>query len=164
MKVESESKRNKIIVAGVILGAAAFGLLLVYFAFLNDSFSTNIRPFGTYASIQTAVFNGTEVSYTVQWNSPNYTPLYAQITSPNSDEANSPVCDMPAPDGQVYVLPFATTTPSTALSQVTLEIAVKSSTNSTQFSIEYELNQMTAAPGDLVPTSYSCSEPAGANM
>ncbi len=165
MKVERQSRRNKLIVAAVVIGAAAFGLLLAYLAYQNDSFPTQQRPFGNYATVESAVFNGTEVFYTIQWNSPNYSPQFAQMTSQNSDEANSPVCDMPAPTGQVYVLPFSTTSPSTGLSSVVLDIAVKSSTNSTvSFTLEYTVSQMTAQQGNLSPSSYTCSEPAGQDM
>ncbi|HXW36810.1 MAG TPA: hypothetical protein VEJ36_02760 [Nitrososphaerales archaeon] len=159
--------RAKLVVILLVVGSAVFGLFLGYLAYVNDSFPVAQRPFGAYASVLSSVFNGTEVNYKIQWLSPGYVPEYAQITSPNSDEANSPVCSIgvsSAASGETFELPFSTTSPTTALSSVTLSIAVQSSNKSASFTIQYTLDTMNAVPGDIQPSTYACYESAGADM
>lgn len=153
----------KLVVVVMLLGAVAFGLYLGYLQYANQSFPTAQKPFTEYASVTEFEFNGTEVYYKVQWVAAgNYTPLYAQITSNGDDEANSPVCSLglnaSASRGQILELPFAIASgPTTALSDVELLVAVRANTNMSQFTIEYPLGSVTAQPGDITPSTFSCS-------
>jgi hypothetical protein len=158
--------RVAVIVA--IVGASAFGLYLGYLAYTNDSFPAQQKPFGEYASVVSSTFNGTEVYYKLQWTASNeFIPLFAQLTSPTSDAANSPVCALnlsAISRGQTFDLPFAIATPSTSISSVDLAIAVRSVTNGTEFTIVYHVDSFTAQPGKIQPSTYACEQPAGANM
>ncbi|MDV3243818.1 MAG: hypothetical protein LYZ66_01430 [Nitrososphaerales archaeon] len=126
------------------------------------------RPFANFAAVTATEFNGTEIYFRLQWNSSgNFTPLYAQITSPSSDEANSPVCDLRVSSvvrGQSLDLPFATGAPSTSLTNVDLAIAVRANTNMTEFTIVYHVGQINAQPGMITPSGYACSQPPAPPM
>lgn len=158
----------RILVVVAIVGAATFGLFLGYLAYTNDSFPTQEKPFAEYASVVASDFNGTEYFFKVQWTtSGNFTPLYAQLTSPNSDEANTPVCGLNLTSisrGETVDLPFGISTPSTALSSVDLSIAVRSNVNMSEFTIVYHVDEVTAQPGIIQPSGYACEEPQGADM
>ena len=105
----------------MLVGALAFGLFLAYLEYQNQSFPATQKPFSDYATVVASEFNGTEVYFKVEWTtSGNFTPLYAQIGS-SVDAANSPVCDLGIASlskGQTVDLPFATTSPEGALSDV----------------------------------------------
>ncbi len=152
----------------VILGATAFGLYLAFIAWTSSSFPTATKPFGEYASVVTTQFNGTELYYRVQWNSTSgLLPLYAQIASPETDEANSPVCSLglnSVTAGQMIDLPFGIAAPKQTLASVDLYIAVGASSNSPQFTIDYHIDQINAQPGNITPSNYACTQPASSNM
>ena len=159
--------RTKTLVVAALVGAVAFGLLLGYLAYTNDSFPTQQKPFGEYASVVSSVFNGTEYYFRVQWISGNSTPLYAQLTSPSSDAANTPVCGFnitSVSEGQKIDLPFAISTPSTSLSSVDLSIAVRPNSSSAEFTIVYHIDQVEAQPGDIQPSTFACAQPPGSSM
>ncbi len=156
--------RAKLIVIAAIVAAAAFGLFLGYLAYTSDSFPTQQRPFGDYASIPSSTFNGSEYAFRVQWNNANYIPLYAQLTSPATDAANTPVCDLKlasVTSGQIIFMPFTITPESAALSNVDLSIAVSSATNSTQFTIAYNVPLVNATNSAITPSNVTCGEPPG---
>ena len=151
----------KVVVVVVVVGALAFGLVLGYLEYQNQSFPASTKPFGQYAQVVTSTFNGTEMYFKVMWTTQgNFTPLYAQIVS-SVDEANSPVCSIGIPSisrGQSIDMPFAVSGPTSALSDVELLIAVRANGNMTEFTIQYQMGQVVAHPGDIVPSTYSCSE------
>jgi hypothetical protein len=160
--------RSGAIILVVILGATVFGLYLGYLAWTGSSFPTATRPFSEYASVVTTQFNGTELYYKVEWNSASgLLPLYAQITSPETDEANSPVCSLglnTVATGQMIDLPFGIAAPKETLASVDLAIAVGTSQNSPQFTITYHIDSINANPGNIIPSNYACTEPASSNM
>ncbi len=160
--------RGGAVIAVVIVGAVAFGLYLAYVAWSGSSFPVATRPFAEYATVSSAQFNGTELLYKVVWNSSSgLLPLYSQITSPETDEANSPVCGLglgSVAPGQVIYLPFGIPAPKQTLASVDLAIAVGSNPNSPQFTIVYHIDQISAQPGTMVPSNYACSQPASSNM
>jgi hypothetical protein len=151
----------KTIVVIMIVGAVAFGLLLGYLEYENQSMPSAEKPFGDYANVVSVAFNGTEVDFKVEWTaSGNYLPLSAQIAS-DTDSANSPLCSLGMTSiakGQTVDLPFTTAEPETALVDVQLFIAVQTNTNKTQFTIEYDHGQINASPGDITPSTYACTQ------
>lgn len=147
----------------VLGGAVAFGLFLGYLAWANDSFPNQEGHFSQYAKVTSSSFNGTEFAFRVQWLSPDFTPLYAQLTSPSSDEANTIVCDVnssASAGNQTIFMPFGLSGPSTSLSNVDLSIAVQSRVNGTRFTIDYAVSSINATQGDIQPQDISCSEPS----
>lgn len=156
------------VVVAVIIGSTAFGLYLAYIAWTNSSFPTATRPFDDYASVVSTQFNGTELFYRVEWNSTSgLLPLYAQIASPETDEANSPVCSLGLSNltvGQMINLPFGIAAPKESLASVDLYIAVGTNQNSPQFTIDYHIDQISAQPGNIAPSNYACTEPASSDM
>ena len=154
---------GKVVVFFALAAAVVFGVVLAYLAWTNDSFPSQQRPFASYANVSSAVFNGTEYAFTVRWASGSYFPMFAQLTSPVSDVANSPVCSLnvsKASSGQVFFMPFGISSPSTSLSDLDLRIAVGSAVNGTSFTIDYHVNQVIASPGDILPANQSCTEPS----
>jgi hypothetical protein len=154
--------RGKTFVILAIGGAVAFGLLLGYLAWTNDSFPTQERPFSTYAKVGSSTFNGTEYAFRVQWLSSDFIPLYAQLTSPSSDSANTIVCDVNSTTvggNETLFMPFSLSSPSTSLTNVDLSIAVQSRVNGTQFTIDYNVGSVAAVQGDIQPQDLSCQEP-----
>lgn len=145
----------------MLVGALAFGLFLAYLEYENQSFPAAEKPFSNYATVIASEFNGTEVYFKVEWTtSGNFTPLYAQMVS-TVDAANSPVCGLGITSlskGQTIDLPFATTGPASALSDVQLFIAVRADTNMSEFTIQYQMGQVIAQPGNITPSTYACSE------
>jgi len=156
------------VIAVVILGATVFGLYLAFIAWTSSSFPVETKPFSDYATVVSTQFNGTELYYKVEWNSTSgLLPLYAQITSPQTDEANSPVCSLglsTVAAGQMIDLPFGIAAPKQTLASVDLAIAVGPSPNSPQFTIDYSIAQISAQPGDITPSNYACTQPASSNM
>lgn len=152
----------KLLVVVALVGAAVFGLFLGYLAYSNDSFPAQTRPFATYARVVYSSFNGTEYAFRVEWNSSNYVPLFTQLTSPATDAANTPVCDLKMSSvmsGQILFLPFSISPASATLSNVDLAIAVQSATNSTQFTIIYNVPLVNATNAVITPSNITCQEP-----
>jgi len=158
----------KMAVVIVICGSVAFGLYLAYLAWSTSSFPVQEKPFSDYAAVVSTQFNGTELAYRVEWNSTSgLVPLYAQITSPTTDEANSPVCGLgltSVAQGQMLDLPFGIAAPKETLASVDLAIAVGTNPNSPQFTIVYHIDQINANPGDITPSNYACTQPASSDM
>ena len=155
---------GKIIVVLAVVLATVFGLYLGYLAFANNSFPTQEMPFGNYASVVSSTFNGTEYAFVIQWNNATYLPLYAQLTSPATDEANTPVCGVGLTSvtvGQQVFMPF-TISPATAdLSNVDLSIAVGLSPSSPVFTIVYNVASISATNTPITPSNITCQEPQG---
>jgi len=154
----------KLLVVAAIVGAAAFGLYLGYLAYTSDSFPSQQRPFGDYASVVSSSFNGTEYAFHLQWNNPNYLPMFTQLTSTATDAANTPVCDLrlsSVNSGQIIFLPFTISPAKPALSNVDLAIAVQSATNSTQFTIVYNVPSVSATNAPITPSNITCQQPPG---
>jgi hypothetical protein len=156
------------VIAVVISGAVVFGLYLAFVAWSSSSFPTAEKPFSDYATVVSTQFNGTELYYRVEWNSTSgLVPLYAQITSPQTDEANSPVCDLglgSVASGQMLDLPFGIAAPKQTLASVDLAIAVGASPNSPKFTIVYHIDQINAQPGKITPSNFACTQQASSNM
>jgi hypothetical protein len=147
-----------------LVGAVAFGLFIGYLAYSSDSFPAQERPFAAYAKVVYSSFNGTEYAFRVQWNNSSYVPLFTQLTSPATDAANTPVCDLEVPsieNGQILFLPFTISPASAALSNVDLAIAVQSATNGTQFTIVYNVPLVNATNAAITPSNITCQEPLG---
>jgi hypothetical protein len=155
----------KLLVIVAIVGAVAFGGFIGYLAYATDSFPAQQRPFMNYADIVSSTFNGTEYAFRVQWLDGNYTPQFTQLTSPATDAANTPVCDLRLSgikSGQTFFLPFTISPESAALSNVDLSIAVQSATNSTQFTIVYNVLSVSATNTPITPSNITCQQPLGA--
>lgn len=158
------NRRAKAIVAVFIIGAVVFSLYLGVEAYENQSFPRQTEPFSQYATMTEARFNGTIYLFVLNWDNGGYTPLYAQMTA-DQDQANSPACQIgnsTVASGQTLTLPFSTNGPLTAVSDVDLWIAVKNNTSTSEFTIDYHVNNATAQIGDLPGINYSCVEVAGA--
>jgi hypothetical protein len=154
----------KLLVLAAIVGALIFGLYLGYLAWANDSFPAQQRPFGDYASVVSSSFNGTEFALSVTWDNSSYLPMYAQLTSPSTDAANTPVCDLglsAVHDGETIFLPFAITPASATLTNVNLAIAVKSVATGTEFTITYNMPSVPGSNEPILPSNVSCQQPAG---
>ena len=154
----------RMLVLLALVGAVAFGLFIGYLAYSNDSFPAQERPFADYAKVVYSSFNGTEYAFRVEWNSSSYLPLFTQLTSPTTDAANTPVCDLKmssVTSGQTIFLPFAISPASATLSSVALAIAVQSATNGTQFTIVYNVPLVNATNAAITPSNITCQEPLG---
>jgi len=152
----------KLLVVVALVGAVAFGLLVGYLAYSNDSFPAQTRPFASYAKVVYSSFNGTEYAFRVEWNSSNYVPLFTQLTSQATDAANTPVCDLKLSSmrsGETIFLPFTISPASATLSNVDLAIAVQSATNSTQFTIIYNVASVSATNAPITPSNITCQQP-----
>jgi len=152
----------KLLVVVALAGAVAFGLFVGYLAFSTDSFPAQTRPFASYARVVYSSFNGTEYAFRVEWNSSRYVPLFTQLTSPDTDAANTPVCDLNMSSikgGETIFLPFTISPESATLSNVDLAIAVQSATNSTQFTIVYSVPLVNATNALITPSNITCQEP-----
>jgi hypothetical protein len=152
----------KLLVLVALVGAVAFGLFVGYLAYSNDSFPAQTRPFASYARVLYSSFNGTEYAFRIEWNSSNYVPLFTQLTSPATDAANTPVCDLKMSSiasGQTIFLPFTISPESATLSNVHLAIAVQSATNSTQFTITYNVPLISATNAPITPSNITCQQP-----
>ncbi len=158
----SSTSRALIVVA--IVGAVVFGLSIGYLAFANDSFPSLVRPFGDYASVVTSSFNGTEFAFNLRWNNASYLPLYAQLTSPSTDAANTPVCGFglsKVQSGQRVFMPFTISPPSATLTNVDLSIAVRSLATGNEFTIVYNVRSISATNSLITPPNVSCQQPLG---
>ena len=156
--------KGRMLVLAAIIGAIAFGLLIGYLAYTNDSFPAQERPFSNYAKVISSTFNGTEYAFNVEWNSSSYVPLFTQLTSDATDAANTPVCDLQMSGirgGQMIFLPFTISPASAALSDVDLAIAVQAANNGTQFTITYSVPLVNATNTAITPSNITCQEPLG---
>jgi len=156
--------RAKLLVIAVVVAAVAFGLLLGYLAYADDSFPAQERPFGEYASVVYSSFNGTEFAFRVQWENASYVPIYTQLSSPSTDAANTPVCNLglaSTQKGQVIFMPFSISPASAALSDVDLSIAVRSATNNTSFTIIYNIPSINATNSAIIPSNIACQQVLG---
>jgi len=152
----------KLLVVVALVGAVVFGLFVGYLAYSNDSFPAQTRPFASYAKVVYSSFNGTEYAFRVEWNSSNYVPLFTQLTSQATDAANTPVCDLKLSSmrsGETIFLPFTISPASATLSNVDLAIAVQSATNSTQFTIIYNVASVSATNAPITPSNITCQQP-----
>jgi len=152
----------KVLVVVALVGAVVFGLFIGYLAYSNDSFPAQTRPFASYAKVVYSSFNSTEYAFRVEWNSSNYVPLFTQLTSPTTDAANTPVCDLKmssVESGETIFLPFTISPESATLSNVDLAIAVRSATNSTQFTIIYNVPLVRATNTPISPSNITCQQP-----
>jgi hypothetical protein len=155
----------KLLVVLALVGAVAFGLYIGYLAYANDSFPTQTRPFGDYAAVTSSSFNGTEFAFNITWNNASAIPLYAQLTSPATDAANTPVCEIGLASvtrGQSIFMPFTISPPSAALSNVDLSIAVKATATGSEFTIVYNVPGVNATNTPITPSDISCQQPLGA--
>jgi hypothetical protein len=153
----------KLLVIIAIVGAVAFGLYIGYLAYTNDSFPTAERPFANYANVTSYSFNGTEFAFTIRWENASAVPRYAQLSSPDSDAANTAVCDLQissASTGQTIFLPFTISPESPALQDVSLYIAVHPVTGG-DFSIMYSVASVSAGNGLILPSNVTCQQPLG---
>lgn len=155
---------TKVVVVVAVVGAVVFGLYLGYLAYSNDSFPAQQMPFTQYASVTWSSFNGTEFAFNVRWVSASYLPLFAQLTSPATDAANTPVCDMGYSSvraGQVIFMPFTISPASATLTNVDLAIAVKSVNTGGEFTIVYNVASVSATNAAITPSNVSCQQPLG---
>jgi hypothetical protein len=154
----------KAVIVAVVVGAVVFGGYVGYLAWTSDSFPVQQKPFAEYASISSAKFNGTEFAFDITWLRADSLPLYAQLTSAATDAANTPVCDTglaTVQAGQEVFMPFSISKNAQSLSNVELSIAVRSLVNGTEFTIVYTTANITAEPGNISPSGFSCQQPAG---
>ncbi len=152
----------RLVVVAALVGAVAFGLYLGYLAWTNDSFPSEVRPFADYAVVTSSTFNGTEFAFHIQWANSSYLPLYAQLTSPATDAANTPVCDTGLPSvssGQALFMAFAISPPSATVSNVDLSIAVRAVATGGEFTIVYNVASASASNSQIVPSNISCQQP-----
>ncbi|MDA4127350.1 MAG: hypothetical protein OK452_09165 [Thaumarchaeota archaeon] len=156
--------RSRALVITAVVGAAIFGLYVGYLALTNDSFPAQQRPFDQYARVVSSSFNGTEFAFQLRWLNGSYLPLYAQLTSPASDSANTPVCETQltkVASNQTLFMPFTISPPSATLTNVDLSIAVQSLPNGGQFTIVYNFASTSATNAAISPSNYSCHQPTG---
>ena len=152
------------IVVAVVVGAVVFGTYIGYLAWINDSFPAQERPFEEFASVTSSMFNGTEFAFRINWVNSSFLPLYAQLTSPATDAANTPVCDLglsSVSGGQDLFLPFTISPPSATVNNVDLSIAVRALATGSEFTIVYNVQSASASNGDISPSNVSCQQPLG---
>jgi hypothetical protein len=165
LKPTPRRRTARLIVVAAIIAAIGFGVYLGYLALSNDSFPSQERPFGDYANLTSSSFNGTEFAFRIQWNNASFLPLYAQLTSPATDAANTPVCDLQlsaVAKGQTIFMPFTISPPSATVNNVDLAIAVKSVATGTEFTIVYNIPSASATNSPISPSNVSCRQPLGA--
>jgi hypothetical protein len=88
--------------------------------------------------------------------------MFTQLTPSSTDAANTPVCDIglsSVQKGQVIFLPFAISPAAVALSNVDISIAVQSASNSTAFTITYNIPSISASNSTITPTNIACQQP-----
>lgn len=154
----------KLVVLVAIAGAVAFGLYVGYLAYANDSFPTRTEPFVNFANVTSYAFNGTEFAFRLTWENASALPLYAQLTSPSTDAANTPVCDLGignVSSGQEIFMPFAISPESATLSDVHLSIAVRPLAGGGEFTIVYNVPVIAAGNSPIIPSNIACREPPG---
>lgn len=149
-----------------IVGAIVFGVYLGYLAWVNDSFPTATKPFENYAAVTSYTFNGTEFAFTLTWNNASGLPVKAQLTSPATDAANTPVCDVglsAVTEGQSIFLPFTISPESPTLTSVSLNIDVQPAGGGGDFTISYTVASISASNAPIVPSNITCQQPLGAD-
>jgi hypothetical protein len=154
----------RLLVVASVVAAIGFGVYLGYLAWSNDSFPSQERPFADYASVASSSFNGTEFAFRIQWSNASFLPLYAQLTSPATDAANTPVCDLQlsaVARGQTIFMPFTISPPSATVNNVDLSIAVKSVVTGSEFTIVYNVASASATNSPITPSNVSCQQPLG---
>ena len=164
MKATRRPSKARILVVTAIVAAIIFGVYLGYLAWSNDSFPSQEMPFGDYANVASSSFNGTEFAFRIQWGNASYLPLYAQLTSPATDAANTPVCDLQlsaVARGQIIFMPFTISPPSATVNNVDLSIAVKSVVTGSEFTIVYNIASASANNSPITPSNVSCQELLG---
>ena len=155
----------KVAVVAAIAAAGVFGVYLGYLAWSNGSFPTEVRPFADYANVTSSTFNGTEYAFNLQWKDSTYIPVKAQLTSPATDAANTPACEIQLPgikSGEAIFLPFTISPASATLSNVDLSIEVKSMVPGSDFTIVYNVVLVSATNAPISPSNITCQEPLGA--
>jgi hypothetical protein len=157
-------KSTRLIVIAAVLGAAIFGLFIGYLALNNDSFPAQQKPFGKYANVTSDTFNGTEFAFHLRWVNASAVPLYAQLTSTVTDAANTDVCSLglqSVASGQMIFLPFNISPTSATLQNVDLSIAVHPQGGGTDFTIVYNVPNISASNAQITPSNIACSQPQG---
>lgn len=157
------ASKVRVIVLVTLIGAAVFGLYIGYLALANDSFPAQVKPFGNYARVTSETFNGTEFAFNLTWVNASALPLYAQLTSPATDAANTPVCQVglsSVTSGQTIFMPFTISRPTATLTNVDLSIAVKPAGGG-EFTIVYNVASVSAVNGLITPSNISCQQPLG---
>ena len=156
--------KARVVVIVAIVGAVGFGVYIGYLAWTNDSFPSEVRPFSAYANVTSSTFNGTEFAFNVRWDNASYLPLFAQLTSPATDAANTPVCDLgmsTVKADQTIFMPFTVSPPSATVNNVDLSIAVKTIATGQEFTIVYNVATASATNTPIVPSNISCQQPLG---
>jgi hypothetical protein len=151
----------KLVVVVALVGAVVFGLFVGYLAYANDSFPAQTKPFGDYASVSSSTFNGTEFAINITWENGSAVPLYAQLSSPDTDAANTPVCDLglsKVSGGMSIFMPFSISPASATLSDVQLRMAVNATSTGDEFTIVYTFPSVAASNASITPSNISCSE------
>ena len=147
-----------------ILGAVVFGVYLGYLAWTQDSFPTATRPFGNYAVVTSSTFNGTEFAFNLTWLNASALPVKAQLTSPSTDAANTPVCLVglaSVTEGQSIFMPFTISPESPTLTSVSLNIDVQPIGGGGDFTIIYNVSSISASNAPIVPSDITCQQPLG---
>jgi len=161
MKTRGGFSKAKVAVLAVIVAALVFGLYIGYLAYANDSFPSQQRPFGDYASVVSSAFNGTEYAFTIRWSNGSYLPEKAQLVSASTDAANTPVCWTglsSIESGQSVFMPFTITPTTITLTNVQLWIAVNQVSGGNEFTIVYTVPSVTAGNSTITPSNFSCQE------
>jgi hypothetical protein len=154
----------RLLVVGAIVGSVAFGLYIGYLAYVNDSFPSQDKPFEDYAHVVSDSFNGTEFAFSISWDNASSLPLYAQLTSPSTDSANTPVCLTglsSVTSGQVVFMPFTISPATATLENVDLSIAVQSVATGSEFTIIYNVPVISATNDPITPSNLTCQESPG---
>jgi hypothetical protein len=153
------------VVVLAIVGSVVFGVYLGYLAWSQDSFPTATRPFGNYAVVTSDTFNGTEYAFSLTWENASALPVQAQLTSQSTDAANTPVCEVgltSVTKGQNIFLPFTISPESPTLTSVSLNIDVQPTAGG-DFTIIYNVANITASNTPISPSNITCQEPLGAD-
>lgn len=154
------------IVLVVIIGSVIFGVTLGYLAYSQDSFPTATKPFGNYAVVTSDTFNGSEFAFNLTWENATALPVEAQLTSPTTDAANTPVCQVgleSVTSGQNVFMPFTISPESPTLTSVSLNIDVQPTGGGGDFTIIYNVANITASNTPISPSNITCQEPLGAD-
>jgi len=154
----------KALVVIAIIGAAVFGVYLGYLAWSQDSFPTATKPFGNYAVVTSDNFNSTEFAFNLTWENASALPIKAQLTSPSTDAANTPVCEVgltSVTKGQNIFMPFTITPETATLISVSLNIDVQPTGGGGDFTITYSVASILASNTPISPSNITCQEPAG---
>ena len=149
-----------------IVGAVVFGVYLGYLAWSQDSFPTATKPFGNYAVVTSKTFNGTEFAFSLTWNNASAVPVKAQLTSPATDAANTPVCEVrlsAVSNGQPIFMPITISPESPTLVNVALSIDVQPVGGGNDFTIVYSVASISATNTPIVPSNITCQQPLGAD-